>query len=195
MIVYIHGANATKDSFNYIREHIACDDFCLEYDSRDGFNRNLSLMEFQLNDEDNIFFIGHSLGGIYALHLAERLGSQVKGAVTLSTTYGGSQSADFVKYFLPFSQLMRDIGPNSVPMRHINNIEIKCPWTNVITTRGSSPFMIQANDGVVTIDSMRHLQNKMTLIDVNLNHYEVVISPQVVEIIKDSLSKDYFDVA
>jgi hypothetical protein len=47
--------------------------------------------------------------------------------------------------------------------------------------------MIEPNDGVVTIDSMRKHPD-MELIDVELNHYEVVLSDQVVDIIKQRIN-------
>jgi len=43
-LVYIHGASATADSFNYIRDHIPHDDMVIEYDSANGFNNNLAYM-------------------------------------------------------------------------------------------------------------------------------------------------------
>ena len=85
MLVYIHGANATSESFNYLREHIGGVDMILNYNSADGFKQNLALMQAQLADVDQIFFIAHSLGGIYALHLSNLIPEQVAGAVTLST--------------------------------------------------------------------------------------------------------------
>lgn len=186
-IVYIHGASATGESFNYIREHLNHnDDIVIEYSSKNGFEDNLEQMKKTLVDFDNMFFICHSLGGIYALHLANHFKDQVIGAVTISTPYGGSQSADYAKYFLPFSRLLRDIGPNSRPMKLTAKLDVLHPWTNIVTTRGDSPWMIEPNDGVVTIDSMTSRKD-MEFIEVALNHYEVVISPTTVDIIKSKL--------
>lgn len=187
MIVYIHGASATQESFNYIREHLGGIDTCLEYDSNNGFENNLALMQDRLKSYKKIFFICHSLGGIYALHLAELFHNKVQGAITLSTPYGGSKAADYAKYFVPFSRLMRDIGPKSYPMSHIQTIDVSWPWLNVVSTRGSSPFIVEPNDGVVTISSQRALADKMDLIDLDVNHYEIVMSPRTIQIIEDRL--------
>ena len=187
MLVYIHGASATSESFNYIRSKLG-KGIDIEYDSRNGFENNLTLMKMQLEDVDNIAFIAHSLGGIYSLHLANAMPTQVVGAVTLSTPYGGAEVADFAKYFLPFSRLMRDIGPSSWAMKQADKIKIQHPWTNVVTVRGQSPFMVEPNDGVVTISSMRHHAD-MELVDVDYNHYEVVLSDQIVDIIKERTNK------
>jgi hypothetical protein len=83
---------------------------------------------------------------------------------------------------------MRDIGPNSWAMKQARKINIQHPWTNIVTTAGQSPFMIAANDGVVTINSQRHHKD-MELVEIDYNHYEVVLSDEVVELIKERVKK------
>ena len=186
-LVYIHGASATSESFNYIRKNIG-EGIDINYDSRNGFENNLSDMIKTLKGVKNIAFIAHSLGGIYSLHLANAIPKQVLGAVTLSTPYGGAEVAEFAKFFLPFSRLMRDIGPSSWVMRQSDKIKIQHPWTNVVTVKGQSPFITEPNDGVVTIASQKHHED-MELVEVDYNHYEVVLSDQIVEIIKERTKK------
>ena len=184
-LVYIHGASATSESFNYIRTKLG-DGISITYDSRNGFKQNLENMRTELRPFDNLFFVAHSLGGIYALHLANAIPAQVLGAVTLSTPYGGAEVADVAKYFLPFSRLMRDIGPSSWAMQQAHNIKLQHPWTNVVTVKGQSPFIIEPNDGVVTISSQRYHKG-MELVEVDFNHYEVVLSEQVIEVIQERI--------
>ena len=121
-LVYIHGASATSESFNFIRTKVGAG-IDINYDSRNGFENNLKDIQQQLKDVENIFFIAHSLGGVYSLHLANAIPNQVLGAVSLSTPYGGAEVAEFAKYFLPFSRLMRDIGPSSWAMKQANKIK------------------------------------------------------------------------
>ena len=185
-LVYIHGASATGESFNHIRTHLDGNDIVVNYDSRNGFENNLKTMTEQLASVNDMFFIGHSLGGIYAIHIANALPKQTIGAVTLSTPYGGAEVADYVKYFLPFSRLMKDIGPSSWAMKQANKIKIQHPWNNVVTVKGQSPFMVEPNDGVVTIASQKH-HDDMELIEIDYNHYEVVLSERVINIIKDRI--------
>ena len=187
-LVYIHGASATSESFNYIRSKMGGRDMTVDYDSRNGFENNLEAIKEQIGKTKDVFFIAHSLGGIYSLHLANAIPKQVLGAVTLSTPYGGAEVADFAKFFLPFSRLMRDIGPSSWVMRQADRIKIQHPWTNVVTVKGQSPFMAEANDGVVTIASMKH-HDDMELVEVDYNHYEVVLSDKIVDIIRERTKK------
>jgi pimeloyl-ACP methyl ester carboxylesterase len=186
-IVYIHGASATSESFNYIRSKLGSG-IDINYDSRNGFENNLEDMKAQLKDVKDIAFVAHSLGGVYSLHIANAMPKSVKGAVTLSTPYGGAEVAEFAQFFLPFSRLMRDIGPSSWAMKQADNIKIQHPWTNIVTVKGQSPFLLEHNDGVVTISSQRHHKD-MELIEVDYNHYEVVLAEPVIKIIKERIKK------
>jgi pimeloyl-ACP methyl ester carboxylesterase len=186
-LVYIHGASATSESFNYIRSKLG-KGIDINYDSRNGFENNLADMIEQLRGVNDMAFVAHSLGGIYSLHIANSMPAQVKGAVTLSTPYGGAKVAEFAQFFLPFSRLMRDIGPSSWAFKQASQIKIQHPWTNIVTVKGQSPFLLEHNDGVVTIASQKHHED-MELIEVDLNHYEVVLSDQVVGLIKERVKK------
>jgi len=186
-LVYIHGASATSESFNYIRSKLG-NGIDINYDSRNGFENNLADMLKQLSDVKNISFVAHSLGGIYALHIANAIPNQIVGAVTLSTPYGGAEVADYVQYFLPFSRLMRDIGPSSWAFKQASKIKIQHPWTNIVTVKGQSPFMLAHNDGVVTIASQKH-HIDMELVEVDYNHYEVVLSDEVITFIQERVKK------
>lgn len=194
MIAYIHGASATAESFTHIRQYVRDEfeepDIMLEYNSNDGFDNNLEKMKGKLDDADRLFFISHSLGGIYSLYLADYYRDTTRGGVTLSTPYGGSIEADFARYFLPFNRLMKDIGPMSGPIRESRYLKSPPNWTQVVTTQGQSPWISETNDGVVTIKSMR-ARTDIELIEIDLNHYEVVISDKVVELILDKIRKAF----
>ena len=92
-----------------------------------------------------------------------------------------------VRLFLPFSRLMQDIGPDSWPMRTARDIKYSSPWTNIVSTRGNSPFINDDNDGVVTLSSMRAHADAMDLIDSHYNHYEILLSYRTVEIVAQAL--------
>jgi len=180
-LVYIHGNHATADSFNFIRSRLTGhNDILLEYDSSHGFYTNHATM---LEGLDDVFFVAHSLGGIHALHLADELGSRVVGGVTMSTPYGGSEAAEMVACLLPFSQVLRDIRPRSAPIVAGRNMSVTVPWTNLVSTGGGSPFMLAANDGVVTLGSMRH-RSDIQMVDIDCNHFEIVLNPEAVAVIE-----------
>jgi pimeloyl-ACP methyl ester carboxylesterase len=140
----------------------------------------------QLDGIDDVFFVAHSLGGIHALHLADELGNRVVGGVTMSTPYGGSEAAEMVACLLPFSQVLKDIRPRSAPIIAGRDIQLSVPWTNLVSTSGSSPFMLAANDGVVTLGSMRQ-RSDIQLVDVDSNHFEIVLNPHAVAVIEQEI--------
>lgn len=186
-IAYIHGNRATASSFNFIRTHISGhSEIMLEYDSAAGFYRNHETMLRQLDGKENVFFIAHSLGGIHALHLAHHLGDRALGGVTMATPYGGSVAASVVACFLPFSRVMKDIRPTGRPIVEANGLPVPRNWTNIVTQAGASPFMIEPNDGVVTLESMRHRKD-MRLVGIDCNHFEVVLNEAALEVIERSI--------
>lgn len=187
-LVYIHGNHATADSFNFIRSKLpGHNDILLEYDSNHGFYTNHAAMLACLDGLDDVFFVAHSLGGIHALHLADELGSRVIGGVTMSTPYGGSEAAEMVACLLPFSQVLQDIRPRSAPIVAGRDISLAVPWTNLVSTSGSSPFMLAANDGVVTLGSMRN-RSDIQLVDIECNHFEIVLNQKAVAVIEQEIA-------
>jgi pimeloyl-ACP methyl ester carboxylesterase len=180
--VYIHGANATPISWNYIRNQVG-DGILLSYNSMNGFKNNLREMKAELADLNEMQFIGHSLGGIFALHLANHFKDRAKGAVTISTPYGGHSTPYIVKYIFQMNQLFNDISPKNWPIDSLNEIILPCNWCNIVTTVGDVPWILGKNDGIVTIKSQRY-RNDMELLELKYNHYEVMLSQQAVDIIK-----------
>lgn len=173
-IVFIHGHRASANSFNFLATKLqAYKQIFIEYDSQNGFDVNHRDMLQQLDGIDDIFFIAHSMGGLHALHLAEELQSRVIGAVTISTPYGGSEAAEVLLYMMPFNKVYQDIHPRSTPVTRSKQFALPCPWTNIVSTKGHSPFMVAANDGVVTLASMRH-RDDIRLVEVESNHFEVL---------------------
>lgn len=182
-IAYIHGNGASAESFNFIKSELSHADFIdLEYDSRNGFAANLAGMARQLEGEGRIFFVAHSLGGLYALHLADRIGARALGAVTMATPFGGSEVALALNMFSP-QQLYRDIHSTALPVMQGFRITPHGIWTAIVSTKGHSHLMAAANDGVVSLDSM-YSRAGARFIEVKSSHNEVVQSRRSVEIIR-----------
>jgi pimeloyl-ACP methyl ester carboxylesterase len=188
-LVFIHGANQSDRSWNYIIDKLAPENYtAINYSSQTPFFENLRTITAELSGLTNIFFISHSLGGIYAVHLYDTLKQNVLGGVSISTPYHGSRTADFIKYMIPTYSLFREIGPYSPPISLSNDINISVPWAQVVTTRGSVPWHCGRNDGVVTYDSMTY-RSDVSYFEVAENHYEVLASPETVKIILDRLGR------
>ena len=181
-VIWIHGANQTSLSFEYIRQRTNfANEILVNYSSMNRFYDNLDMITEQCQNKGPHFVIGHSMGGLYALHLTKYL--RVVGGVSISTPFRGSSTADWAKYVVPSYPLFRDIGRKSDPIKQANEIELDIPWTQIVSTTGSVPYHNGPNDGVVTLASMTH-RTDMEYIEVPHTHYEVMCSVQVAELVK-----------
>ncbi len=184
VILFIHGANCTKDSFNYIKTFFeGYEHKYLEYSVDKEFYPNLDRMLPHVHDDKEYFIVCHSLGGIYALHLQALKPNSVKGVVSIATPFGGCKSADILKFVFPKSTLLKEVGPMSRPIRTGKILEIACPWTAIITTRGIPSIVpSEPNDGIVSLSSMRS-RSDMKKIEVDTGHFEVLLRKQTISII------------
>ena len=187
--VYIHGATASERSFAFIQKSIRTKNpVYLNYNKEGYAKDNLAEMVAILDDTKGPFFIvAHSLGGVYATYLQQHFNS-VKGVVSLATPFNGSELATWGSIFNPHYQLFKDISPNSEFIRYSRKIDIECPWMQVVTTVGDVPWIQGTNDGIVTRSSMT-CRDDVEYTEVDRNHYEVVLSQRVVDVIKTCHSR------
>jgi hypothetical protein len=191
--VFIHGANQSRVCWNYIireLELLPAQYTCIEYSSLTPFFDNLEEMKL-IADElpSNCCFIGHSLGGIYAVHLYRTFSHKFLQGISISTPFGGSSAADYLRYISPQTKLFKEIGRKSIPIIQSQETEIKIPWTQLVTVRGNSPWLRSRNDGIVTERSMI-IREDVEHLEVFANHYEVLVYDPVVDIIKEKTFKN-----
>lgn len=185
-VIWLHGANQTSLSFEYLRSKTQFKkEITIDYSSMNRFYDNLKDIVDQVQGNGPHFVIGHSLGGLYGLHLTQYV--RVIGGVSISTPFRGSSTADWAKYMVPSYPLFRDIGRKAPPVQHGHEISLDIPWTQIVSTTGSVPYHNGPNDGVVTIASMTY-RTDMEYIEVPHTHYEVMCSNRVAEIIKEKYS-------
>ena len=183
-VIWLHGANQSGLSFQYLRS-LTCfkNELVIEYDTSHKFKDNLEMLSTDIAKVRGPYFmIGHSLGGLYALHLTKHV--NVAGAVSISTPFAGSWTADWARFFVPKYQLFRDVGRRSTPIKEAQDIELSVDWTQIVSTKGNVPYHGGKNDGVCTIKSMKSRKD-MELIEVPHTHFEVMCSDLVVKIILD----------
>jgi pimeloyl-ACP methyl ester carboxylesterase len=180
-IVLIHGANASKISWNWVGSN-------LEKSTRLSWGmmvqpeKNLLALEAELPDK--CIVVGHSMGGLYAWHLANRNPDRVIAGISVATPWGGSIQAGIWKMFnfnIPWLQMLTRHEPWTAQTRLL---ETPVPWTNVVCTHGFDLFGVGDNDGVVTVESQRELHGPAKEIVLDYGHNEVLQSPELLEIIK-----------
>ena len=180
-VIWIHGANQTSLSFRYLQTRTQfANEIAVNYSSMNRFEDNIEMIVDAVQGKGPHFVIGHSMGGLYALHLTQYV--RVVGGVSISTPFRGSSTADWAKYIVPSYPLFRDIGRKSDPIRRANEIELDIPWTQIVTTTGSVPYHNGPNDGVCTLASMQH-RTDMTHIEMPHTHYETMVSDAVADVI------------
>ena len=191
-VIWLHGANQTSLSFKYLQSKTQFSkEIMVNYSSMNRFYDNLDMITEQCQNKGPHFVIGHSMGGLYALHLTKYI--RVVGGVSISTPFRGSSTADWAKYVVPSYPLFRDIGRKAPPVQAGHKIELDIPWTQIVSTTGAVPYHNGPNDGVVTLASMTH-RTDMEHIEVEHTHYETMCSDIVAEIIskkyKEAVDKD-----
>jgi pimeloyl-ACP methyl ester carboxylesterase len=181
-VLYIHGANSTPLSFNFIKAKLPHHHgYDVAYDANDHLEDLIELAEANLVEPSHI--ISHSLGGIIGVALSQRCPGKVLSVSTLATPFGGSEAATRASVLLPFSTFLKNIHVMNPTLREIIQKGSKVPTMNIITTHGSNAFESRPNDGVVTIDSQREFKGTLRH-EIGLNHFEVLQSPIVVKLIE-----------
>lgn len=181
-VVLIHGANASKVSWNWVGSNLE-NAKRLSWGMMTHPEKNLLAMEAELPDKCVV--VGHSMGGLYAWHLANRNPDRVVAGISIATPWGGSIQAGFWKMFnfnIPWLQMLSRMEPWTAETRLL---ETPVPWTNVVTIHGFDLFGVGDNDGVVTVDSQRELFGPHKEIVLDYGHNEVLQSSDLVEIIRN----------
>lgn len=194
-IWFIHGANASPKSFQYLKENLKIDpdfsDFSItdiSYDCQENLASIVKVMASSASKDRQLFLVGHSLGGVLATAVAQRIQLfempiSVRGVFTMASPFGGSESADYLRWLYPTYHLFRSISTQSRLIKDINAIGAVVPTLSLVTTAGNNPLFATANDGVVTVNSQRALK-KAKYVEIDSNHFEVLLSRETIEHLK-----------
>jgi len=185
-IIFIHGANASKTSWNWVGSQVENHDR-FEWGMMTDPEKNLETMEAKLTEP--CFVVGHSMGGLYAWHLANRNPDLVVGGMSIGTPFGGSIQAGLWQMFninVPWLQMLARHEPWTAQTRLLDT---PVAWTNVVTTHGFDLFAVGKNDGVVTVASQRELGGEHKEITLDYGHNEVLQSPELASTILDISSR------
>ena len=159
-VIYIHGANADSDNFNYYKlklpEHKS---IAPNYDmSEDPFDlvmafKNRKDKEF---GDEKVILVGHSFGGIIASWYASVFQEHVSHLVTIATPWEGTPVARIFGYFWRNSDVFKNTMPGATVLAMLQEKKYNGPHTNIICTRGANPVAGiggKANDGMISCDS------------------------------------------
>jgi triacylglycerol esterase/lipase EstA (alpha/beta hydrolase family) len=195
---FIHGASATPKSFNYIKDELSRDSDLnnylfkdIVYDCQDDLLNILRNMINKAPRDTPLYLVGHSLGGVLAAAMTKVIqdtvtGIDLKGVVTLASPLGGSDSANILKWIYPKYNLFKNISTANGVIRSLKGFNPSVPFVSVVTSSGNNPLFPTANDGVVTVLSQTGLTG-VTYVEMDSNHFEVLVNPDTTSIIKSLL--------
>jgi len=142
---------------------------------------NLIAMEKHITEP--CIVVGHSMGGLYAWHLAKRNPELVTHGISIGTPWGGSKYVSFWSSFNRIPHWLIMLSRTGMWTSRPRHMPPACPWTNIVTTHGFDVLWFGKNDGVITIESQRELYKQSNEIILNYGHTEVLQSPELVDII------------
>lgn len=172
-ILAIHGAWSSSTSFNYLKSKLKPKTWeTIDYDHRKHSYEDILDMSTGLVKEPFVA-IGHSLGGLIALHQSQDV--LCKGIITLASPLAGLD-LNLIQLYLSRSSLISKIASGSREIRDIHQLVYDhVPVLHLIANKGYNPFIYQDNDGVLPI-KVQTGWSCGEVVEVPANHYEILQS-------------------
>lgn len=159
-VIYLHGANASPDNFNYFKV------MCGEHDSiapvydmeEDPFDvvDQLNRKAGNTFEGEQLIIVGHSFGGLIGAWYSAINPSRVKHLVTIATPWQGTPVARIFGYFFRNSNMFKNTRPGANVLALLQQKEFNGNHTNIVCTGSGNPVAgmgSHANDGMVGVDS------------------------------------------
>lgn len=183
-VVYIHGAFSSGVSFRHLIDGLPAHNVVTpEYTVDEPLTQVIDRINDQVNAlGTDVDIVAHSLGGIVATGLGH-INDRVQSVLTMSTPFGGSRIASALSWFNGH-ELYKSLASNSPILRAISGTKLPCRLRSIITTVGNNPMMFEKNDGVISLRSQVAL-GYGEKIHIPLNHFEILLSKQTIDLIKD----------
>lgn len=184
-ILYIHGANASPDSFSYLIAGMPEHDrhfFHWDINKKPLTEIIADLLWFTCDEPDRpVHIVAHSMGGVLAYNVARVLTDKVLSVTTLATPFAGIELPFPVKLLHLFDNFVRNIDPGQKAF-DLCKKPITQPVFTIQTVGGHNTLISEANDGVIPVRSQLLPHATMSM-PVTLNHFEVLLHPSVRECI------------
>lgn len=195
-VIYIHGANADADNFNYftlkLPEHdYISPEYSMDDDPYDVVEYIKLRRKRKLDTSKPVILVGHSFGGILASWYASVYPNDVQALVTIATPWEGTPVARIFGYFWRNAKVFQTTRPDSEFLVLLKEKTFTGPHLNIVCTRGANPVAGlggKANDGMITVDSQSNTppnfaKSKNTFIEAG--HSGVLLNNIVTDLLQD----------
>ena len=204
-IVFVHGSGQSKLSYNFINmwlpEH---NEICLEYNTQENPAIIVKRFKFLLDqkfDGEPIHIVAHSYGCLISSLLASEY-KNVQTFIALSSPWAGSRAAKWLNMVFRESGLFGNTKPGSELLTTVSNLKFDFPISNIVSTGTKSSANALAglgstpNDGLLTLETQRAVPQGFAnceTIELEVSHNELLMSMDVVELIKETIFNDNKD--
>lgn len=192
-IAYIHGLNSSPLSFSYISERLPeHKPYLIRYKSYQRLGDSIAEVLSQLPQDEKLTLVGHSLGGVISVLIAANCPERIEKLVAISSPFKGSRAACTLRWIPGSMQIFDDLVPRGHFISQCRSLTLEIPTLSLITTGGHLQTSPEANDGVVAVESQKGLCFGKK-IEINANHFEVLLSDRTVGILEDFIFGDHHD--
>ena len=159
-IIYLHGANASPDNFNYytlkLPEHnYISPEYNMEEDPYDLVEL-IRLRKQRELGKQKVILVGHSFGGLLASWYASVYPRSVEHLVTIATPWEGTPVARVLSMIFRNKKVFENTKPGAEVLSLLQEKTFNGVHTNIVCTSGSNPLAGlggKANDGMISVDS------------------------------------------
>lgn len=186
-VAYIHGLNSSQMSFKYILEKLPeHHPHLIGYASHQPLKDSIEDVLKQLPKKHTLSLVGHSLGGVIATLIAADYPEKIEKLITISSPLQGSRAAETLRWIPGSLSVLNDIVPRGPLITRVCGLKLKVPTVSIISVGGHLATSPEPNDSVVAVSSQRALQFGKK-IEINANHFEVLLHDRTAKIINDFL--------
>jgi pimeloyl-ACP methyl ester carboxylesterase len=179
-IFAIHGAWSSPVSFNYLQTQVDANWTTLSYDhTRDGMRDIIYNANMKLDRPCTV--IGHSLGGIVALHLHDN--PFVERIITLASPLAGLE-LNLIQLYFSRSNLIGQIAKDSHIIKDMKRATYTKPIIHLVAANGFNPFIYEDNDGVLPV-KIQTSWGCGEFYKIDSNHYEILQHADTVAAIRE----------
>lgn len=198
-IVFVHGSGQSHLSYNFMHlwfpEHT---ELCLEYNTQEDPATIIKRFKFMLDQRfegEPIHIIAHSYGCLLSSLLASEY-KNVQSMIALSSPWAGSRAAKWLHMVFRESGLFQYTKPGSNLLDAVSKLKLDFPISNIVSTGTKSSANALAglgstpNDGLLTLETQRAVPTGFTnceTTEVEVSHNELLMSMEIVELIRDKI--------